>query len=122
MATTILTANKDAKSKKGNVIGRFLQSIILGLMARLADVINDSASVHPVKMEQRSCIRALDEMINICQSHARIARPQVKDYFSIHFTFQILTALDICLSSLCHGPGLSKGFYDVMLGFYAHEF
>lgn len=77
MATTILTANKDTKSKKGNVTGRFLQSIILGLMARLADVINDSASVHPLEMEQRSCIRALDEMIVICESHARIARPQV---------------------------------------------
>ncbi|RFU77784.1 phosphatidyl inositol 3-kinase [Trichoderma arundinaceum] len=28
-------------------------------------------------MEQRSCIRALEEMIRICQAYARIARPQI---------------------------------------------
>lgn len=59
------------------MIGRFLQSHILGLMARLTDVINDPATLHPGEMEQRNCIRALDEMINLCQTHARIARPQI---------------------------------------------
>ncbi|EGX95160.1 phosphatidylinositol 3- and 4-kinase, putative [Cordyceps militaris CM01] len=78
MATSILTANPDTKKlKKGNVIGKFLQSHILGLMARLTDVINDPAMMHPGEMEQRNCIRALDEMIILCQSHARIARPQI---------------------------------------------
>lgn len=77
MATSILSANKETRLKKGNIIGRFLQSHILGLMARLTDVINDPAMVHPGEMEQRNCIRALDEMITLCQSHARIARPQI---------------------------------------------
>ncbi|KAJ3496050.1 hypothetical protein NLG97_g2953 [Lecanicillium saksenae] len=78
MATSILSASPDTKKlKKGNMIGRFLQSHILGLMARLTDVINDPAMMHPGEMEQRNCIRALDEMINLCQSHARIARPQI---------------------------------------------
>lgn len=78
MATSILSASPDTKKiKKGNMIGRFLQSHILGLMARLTDVINDPAMMHPGEMEQRNCIRALEEMINLCQSHARIARPQI---------------------------------------------
>ena len=77
MATTILSANKDSKQKKGNIIGRFLQSHLLGLMARLTDVINDTVSVHPPVAEQRRCIRALEEMIKICRGYARIARPQV---------------------------------------------
>lgn len=78
MATMILAANKDTKHKKGSVIGRFLQSYILGLMARLTDVINDSVSAHPPVLEQRRCIRALEEMIRLCKSYARIARPQVR--------------------------------------------
>ncbi|PHH88275.1 hypothetical protein CDD83_7759 [Cordyceps sp. RAO-2017] len=77
MATTILSANKDTKLKKSNVIGRFLQSHVLGLMARLTDVINDSISTHPPITEQRSCIRTLEEMIRVCKGYARIARPQI---------------------------------------------
>lgn len=74
---SILSANKETRLRKGNAIGRFLQSHILGLMARLTDVINDPAMVHPGEMEQRNCIRALDEMISLCQTHARVARPQI---------------------------------------------
>lgn len=77
MATTIMTANKDPKGKKGNVIGKFLQTHVLGLMARLTDVINDSVSLQPPIMEQRSSIGALEEMIKFCKQYARIARPQV---------------------------------------------
>ncbi|RDA91201.1 hypothetical protein CP533_4836 [Ophiocordyceps camponoti-saundersi (nom. inval.)] len=77
MATTILKSNKDPKLKKSNVIGRFLQSHVLGLMARLTDVINDSVSTHPPILEQRSCIRTLEEMIKVCKGYARIARPQM---------------------------------------------
>ncbi|EQL03330.1 phosphatidylinositol 3 [Ophiocordyceps sinensis CO18] len=77
MATTLLSANKDAKPKKSNVIGHFLQSHVLGLMARLTDVINDSVSIHPPILEQRSCIRTLEEMIKYSKSYARIARPQI---------------------------------------------
>lgn len=74
---SILSANKETRLRKGNIIGRFLQSHILGLMARLTDVINDPAMVHPGEIEQRNCIRALDEMISLCQTHARVARPQI---------------------------------------------
>ncbi|KAH8677021.1 hypothetical protein BGZ61DRAFT_520585 [Ilyonectria robusta] len=77
MATMILIANKEARQKKGNPTGRFLQSHLLGLMARLTDVINDSLSTHPPAQEQRRCIRAMEEMIRVCRDYARIARPQM---------------------------------------------
>lgn len=77
MANTMMTPHMDAKNVKGNLVGRFLQSYVLGLMARLTDVINDTISTHPPILEQRRCIRALEEMIKVCKSYARIARPQV---------------------------------------------
>lgn len=62
------------KNNKGKVLGRFLQHYLLGLMARFTDTISDSNA--PV-IEQRRCIRGLDEMIKLCQGYARFARPQV---------------------------------------------
>ncbi|KAH6604197.1 hypothetical protein Trco_007643 [Trichoderma cornu-damae] len=79
MASMVLGSVKETRNKKTDLVGRFLQSHILGLMARFTDVINDSISIHPQVMEQRSCIRALEEMIRICQAYARIARPQCFD-------------------------------------------
>ncbi|KAK7408849.1 serine/threonine-protein kinase M1 [Neonectria punicea] len=77
MALMILTENKETRVKKGNPTGRFIQSHLLGLMARLTDVINDSLPTHPPAQEQRRCIRAMEEMIQICKDYARIARPQI---------------------------------------------
>ncbi|UKZ81191.1 hypothetical protein TrVFT333_008963 [Trichoderma virens FT-333] len=77
MASMVLGSVKETRNKKTDLVGRFLQSHILGLMARFTDVINDSISIYPQVMEQRSCIRALEEMIRICQAYARIARPQI---------------------------------------------
>lgn len=74
VASMILTANKETRNKKGSVAGRFLQTILLGLMARLTDVINDP---NPPTQDQQRCIRAMEEMITICKDHARIARPQI---------------------------------------------
>ncbi len=78
MATTILGNTRETKSKKDNTVGRFLQSHMLGLVARLADVINDSVTAHPLMLEQRNCIQTMEEMIKVCKSYARIARPQVR--------------------------------------------
>ena len=77
MATTILSTSKETRKQKGNLVGRFLQQHILGLMARVADVINDTSATHPNVAEQRIGIRTLEEMIKACQAHARIARPQI---------------------------------------------
>ncbi|PHH78594.1 hypothetical protein CDD82_2953 [Ophiocordyceps australis] len=77
VATTILKSNKDIKYKKGTAVGKFLQSHVLGLMARLTDVINDSVPPHEPMLQQRSCIRAMEEMIKVCKTYVRIARPQI---------------------------------------------
>jgi serine/threonine-protein kinase ATR len=77
MATSLLPANKETKQKKANITGRFLQTQMLGLMARFADVINEQMfAIYTVK-EQLRCIRAMEEMIRVCKDYARIARPQV---------------------------------------------
>ncbi|GJC97112.1 pephosphatidylinositol 3 [Colletotrichum higginsianum] len=73
----MMVANKESRPKKGNTIGRFLESYILGLMARLADVINDMPLVSPPVEEQRRCVRAMEEMIRLCKTYVRIARPQI---------------------------------------------
>ncbi|KAK2061543.1 phosphatidylinositol 3 [Colletotrichum caudatum] len=73
----MMVANKESRPKKGNTIGRFLQSYILGLMARLADVINDMPLVSPPVEEQRRCVWAMEEMIRLCKAYVRIARPQI---------------------------------------------
>ncbi|KJZ74837.1 hypothetical protein HIM_05746 [Hirsutella minnesotensis 3608] len=77
MATTLSSSVKDTKTSKSNIIGRFLQSHVLGLLARLTDVINDSVSTHPPVLEQQSAVRTLEEMIKYCKRYARDARPQI---------------------------------------------
>lgn len=77
MASMVLGTSKDTKSGKNDLVGRFIQTHLLGLMARLTDVINDSLSTFPPVSEQRRCVRAMEEMIKICKAYARIARPQV---------------------------------------------
>ncbi|KAG9258601.1 uncharacterized protein F5Z01DRAFT_615130 [Emericellopsis atlantica] len=74
MALAVMNG-KESKSKKGNIIGRFLQPYLLGLMARFTDVISDASTSSSV--EQRRCIQALEEMLKLSQSHARVARPQI---------------------------------------------
>jgi serine/threonine-protein kinase ATR len=77
MALMLVGPSKETKHKKGNLVGRFLHAHILGLIAPLTDVINDSIPVDSPVIEQRRCVRALEEMIRLCKDYARIARPQV---------------------------------------------
>ncbi|KAL7931001.1 hypothetical protein V8C35DRAFT_310988 [Trichoderma chlorosporum] len=77
VASMVKGAVKETRNKKTDLVGRYIQTHILGLMTRFTDVINDSNSIYPQVVEQRSCIRALEEMIRICQGYARIARPQI---------------------------------------------
>lgn len=66
-----------AQTKKGNIVGRFLASHVLGLMARITDVINNVGVVGSSVLDQRLCLQAMEEMIRVCKAHVRIARPQV---------------------------------------------
>ncbi|KAH7316595.1 hypothetical protein B0I35DRAFT_354216 [Stachybotrys elegans] len=77
MALMLVGPSKESKHKKGNLVGRFLHAHILGLIAPLTDVINDSIPVDSLVIEQRRCVRALEEMIKLCKDYARIARPQI---------------------------------------------
>ncbi|KAM0333504.1 hypothetical protein ACHAQA_002167 [Verticillium albo-atrum] len=79
MATKVMAANREPRSKKQsiNIVGRFLESYMLGLMSRLADVINDRMLSSPPVEEQLQCLRALEEMIKLCKAYVRIARPQI---------------------------------------------
>lgn len=121
MATTILSTNKDPKSKKGNVIGRFLQSHVLGLMARLTDVINDSITLQPLIMEQRSAIATLEEMLKVCKQYVRVARPQVRPY-SILRILSPNVPLDIGLPSCSHFAGIFTRSLLFLLGCNARLF
>ncbi|KAI1080546.1 phosphatidyl inositol 3-kinase [Whalleya microplaca] len=76
MATMILTASSDVKQKKTHASGRFLQQHVLGLMARLTDVINDGSDRTPIQERER-CIKAMEEMIRTGKHYIRIARPQI---------------------------------------------
>ncbi len=72
----MLEKGKERKKHK-NTVGHFLQQLALGVTAWLAEAINDNAANNPPAQEQRRCIRAMEEMIKLCKSHIRVARPQV---------------------------------------------
>lgn len=75
MASNIKT-NKETRGKKANTVGRFLQGHILGIMARLSDVITDTTLGASV-LQQRSTIRTLQVMIELCKAEAGIARSHI---------------------------------------------
>jgi serine/threonine-protein kinase ATR len=77
LADTQGSLPKDVKEK--SVVGRFLENYMLGLMASLADVINDRLSSSAPVEEQKRCLRAMEEMIKVCRTYVRLARPQVSD-------------------------------------------
>lgn len=82
MCSKLVASNTELKSRSrkqaGNIVGRFLEMYVLGLMARLADVINDRQYLLPPVEEQKRCLRAMEEMIKLCKAYVRIARPQVR--------------------------------------------
>ncbi|KAK4125293.1 phosphatidyl inositol 3-kinase-like protein [Parathielavia appendiculata] len=77
MATLLLADQKERKTKKSDVVGRYLQQHALGLTARLSEEINGTWPSRPLVSEQRKCLGAMEEMIKICKSYMCIARPQI---------------------------------------------
>ena len=78
MASLLLADQKDKRTKKSHIVGRYFQQHALGLAQRLSEVINDTFQMHPSVSEQRQCLGAMEEMIRICKSYVCIARPQVR--------------------------------------------
>ncbi len=68
---------KDKRSKKSQIVGRYLQQHALGLTARLSDVITEVWPSYSPVSEQRRCLGAMEEMIRVCKSFVCIARPQI---------------------------------------------
>lgn len=71
-----LTQGKKA-SKKGNVVGEYLQQYALGLTAKFAEIVSDTMGCHPSVQEQKLHIRAMRDFIKICGPYVRITRPHV---------------------------------------------
>jgi serine/threonine-protein kinase ATR len=67
----------EGNRKKSHHVGRFFQQHALGLTARFSDVINDLLNRNPPAQEKRRYIKGMEEMVKVCKSYVRIARPQV---------------------------------------------
>jgi serine/threonine-protein kinase ATR len=68
----------EPRPKKGNIIGKFLEPHVLGLLTHVNDVISAVTFGRPATLEHRLYLQAVEEMIRVCKVHARIARPQVR--------------------------------------------
>lgn len=66
----------DGNQKRGNPVGAFLELHVLGLVARISEVVNDSRDEHSAKQKERF-VKALEELVKVAKSHARVARPQM---------------------------------------------
>lgn len=64
-------------------IGPFFETHVLGIMALLADTINDGKGPQPI-LEKMRCLGAIREMIKLAKSHVSNGLPQVS---SLRFRF-----------------------------------
>lgn len=58
------------------IIGPFLEHHILGIVARLTDVVNDPRSEWSMA-EKKRAVKTVDELVKMAKRYARVARPQV---------------------------------------------
>ena len=73
-------------ARKMDLIGPFFETHVLGIMALLADTINDGKGPQPMP-EKIRCLGAIREMIKLARSHVSNALPQVS---SLHSSFPAL--------------------------------
>ena len=70
-------------ARKTDLIGQFFETHVLGIMALLADTINDGKGPQPT-LEKIRCLGAIREMIRLAKSHVSNGLPQVS---SLRFRF-----------------------------------
>lgn len=70
-------------ARKMDFIGPFFETHVLGIMALLADTINDGKGPQPI-LEKIRCLGAIGEMIKLAKSHVSNGLPQVR---SLRFRF-----------------------------------
>ena len=63
-------------ARKVDCIGPFFETHVLGIMALLADTINDGKGPQPI-LEKIRCLSAIREMIKLAKSHVSNGLPQV---------------------------------------------
>lgn len=90
-------------ARKMDLIGPFFETHVLGIMALLADTINDGKGPQPV-LEKIRCLGAIREMTKLAKSHVSNGLPQVS---SLHFRFLGSSTkwnllVDMRMSSICH--------------------
>ena len=66
-------------ARKADVVGPFFETHVLGIMALLADTINDGKGPQPV-LEKIRCLNAIREMIKLAKNHVSSALPQVYNF------------------------------------------
>lgn len=59
-----------------DLLGPFFETHVLGIMALLADTINDGKGPQPI-LEKIRCLGAIREMIKLAKSHVSNGLPQV---------------------------------------------
>ena len=64
------------------MIGPFFENHVLGIMALLADAINDGKGPQPL-LEKLRCLKAIREMITLARSHVSSGLPQVMSPSSV---------------------------------------
>lgn len=69
-------------------IGSFFQAHVLGIMALLADTINDGKGPQPI-LEKIRCLGAIREMIKLAKSHISNGLPQVSSLLFYFLGFSI---------------------------------
>lgn len=63
-------------ARKSNALGSFFETHVLGIMACLSDIVNESKGMHIVPEKIRS-LRAIQEMIRLAKNNVNNALPQV---------------------------------------------
>ncbi len=66
-------------ARKIDCLGPFFETHVLGIMALLADTINDGKGPQPI-LEKIRCLGAIREMIKLAKSHVSNGLPQVRFY------------------------------------------
>ena len=75
-------------ARKMDLIGQFFETHVLGIMALLADTINDGKGPQPMP-EKIRCLGAIREMIKLAKGHVSNALPQVSPLHSIFPPLQL---------------------------------
>ncbi len=73
-------------ARKTDVIGPFFETHVLGIMALLADTINDGKGPQPI-LEKIRCLGAIREMVKLAKGHVSNGLPQVlRDSYNLQLT------------------------------------